>query len=152
MLLPVLHMYMPQSLQCSSIMTITGLPFDTKRYSVLQRDHERNTLTLIRLVTTHLHLLATVLTMASAPVQCEVLSYLWRRPVSCVGAQVGGATASHPLGPWTKMPQNPILRPGSTGSWDAGMVASATILKFGPNNWTMWYEVSSFGTHCCWVS
>lgn len=77
MLLPVLHMYMPQSLQCSSIMSIIGLPFDTEHYSVLQRDHERNTLTLIRLVTTHPHLLANVLAMVSAPVQCGVLSYLY---------------------------------------------------------------------------
>lgn len=34
--------------------------------------------------------------------------------------QVGGATASHPLGPWTKMRENPILKPGAKGEWDHG--------------------------------
>ena len=64
-------------------------------------------------------------------------------------AVTGGATASHPLGPWTKMPTNPLLSPGAEGEWDHGMVASATILKMGPSNWTMWYEATpgGFGPH-----
>jgi len=75
------------------------------------------------------------------------------RPDAAPGApgyyQVGGATASHPLGPWTKMPTNPLLSPGAEGEWDHGMVASATILKMGPSNWTMWYEATpgGFGPH-----
>lgn len=54
------------------------------------------------------------------------------------GYQVGGATAQHPLGPWTKLPENPLLQPGALSAWDGGMVASSNIVKMGEGNWTMW--------------
>ena len=58
------------------------------------------------------------------------------------GYQVGGATAKHPLGPWTKLPENPLLQPGALSAWDGGEVASSNIVKMGENNWTMWYEAT----------
>ena len=58
------------------------------------------------------------------------------------GYQVGGATASHPLGPWKKLPENPLLGPGALDAWDGGEVASSNIVKMGEGNWTMWYEAT----------
>jgi predicted GH43/DUF377 family glycosyl hydrolase len=58
--------------------------------------------------------------------------------------RIGVAAATHPLGPFTKVPQNPILEPGPKGSWDDGSVACPTILKIGPDKYMMWY--SGIGT------
>ena len=54
------------------------------------------------------------------------------RPDAAPGAkgyyQVGGATATHPLGPWRKMPENPLLRPGKVGEWDHGQSPMPMLL------------------------
>lgn len=54
--------------------------------------------------------------------------------------RVGVATATHPLGPFTKVSQNPILDIGPEGSWEDSAVACPTILKIGPDQYIMWYS------------
>ena len=56
-----------------------------------------------------------------------------------LGYRIGVATASHPLGPWTKYEKNPILDSGPKGSWDAGYVACAAVLKERGDKYYMWY-------------
>jgi hypothetical protein len=59
----------------------------------------------------------------------------WGRP----GYRIGVATAQHPLGPWIKHPNNPLLDLGTPGSWDDVIVACPVILKEGPGKYFMWY-------------
>ncbi len=51
--------------------------------------------------------------------------------------RIGVATASDPLGPWTKYEGNPIL--DVEPSWDAAYVACASILKEQGDKYYMWY-------------
>lgn len=55
------------------------------------------------------------------------------------GYRIGVATASNPLGPWTKHAHNPLLDLGVPGSWDDTIVACPVILKEGPGKYFMWY-------------
>lgn len=55
------------------------------------------------------------------------------------GYRIGVATAKHPLGPWTKSANNPLLDLGTPGSWDDTIVACPVILKEGPGKYFMWY-------------
>ncbi len=58
--------------------------------------------------------------------------------------RIGVATAPHPLGPWTKHGENPILDLGSEGSWDSGegnFVSCAAVLKERENEYYLWYSV-----------
>jgi hypothetical protein len=48
------------------------------------------------------------------------------------GYRIGLATARHPLGPWTKLGDRPLLDPGPPGSWDDHHVACAMVLKEAP--------------------
>ncbi len=54
--------------------------------------------------------------------------------------RIGVATASHPLGPWTKYSKNPILELGRQGSWDDQHVACAFIIKEETDKYYMWYS------------
>jgi predicted GH43/DUF377 family glycosyl hydrolase len=54
------------------------------------------------------------------------------------GGEVGRATASDPLGPWTVDPE-PVLSPGSEGSWDEYMVNGPTVLCDGDDGYVMYY-------------
>jgi len=54
--------------------------------------------------------------------------------------RVGVATATHPLGPFAKVSQNPILDIGPEGSWDDRSVACPTVMKIGPDRYVMWYS------------
>ena len=45
------------------------------------------------------------------------------------GYQIGVATASSPLGPWTKFEGNPIVGYGEDGTWDSESVDCACVLK-----------------------
>jgi hypothetical protein len=56
------------------------------------------------------------------------------------GYRLGVATASHPLGPFRKHGDNPVLDLGSKGSWDDRHVACAMILKEGIDRYLMWYS------------
>lgn len=56
------------------------------------------------------------------------------------GYQLGVATASHPLGPWTKYHGNPVTALGEPGQWDSDNVACGCILKEGTNRYYMWYS------------
>lgn len=54
--------------------------------------------------------------------------------------RLGVATASHPLGPWEKPTQSPVLDLGPKGTWDDQHVACASIIKEGPEKYLMWYS------------
>lgn len=56
------------------------------------------------------------------------------------GYRLGVATASHPLGPFAKHGEAPILTFGPKGSWDEAHVACAMVLKEGSGKYTMWYS------------
>ena len=56
------------------------------------------------------------------------------------GYRIGAATAPHPLGPFTKAPQNPLLDLGPEGSWDELHVACPCIIKQGTDRYLMWYS------------
>ncbi|NQU23365.1 MAG: hypothetical protein HQ567_18955 [Candidatus Nealsonbacteria bacterium] len=56
------------------------------------------------------------------------------------GYQLGVATAAHPLGPFRKHGNKPVLEIGPKGSWDDRHVACAMILKEGVDQYTMWYS------------
>jgi len=56
-----------------------------------------------------------------------------------VGYQIGLATASNPLGPWTKYGDEPLLGVGPAGSWDDLHVACATVLREAPDKYLMFY-------------
>lgn len=54
--------------------------------------------------------------------------------------RIGVATARHPLGPWSKRENEPVLDLGAEGSWDDASVACAFILKEAPERYFMWYS------------
>jgi predicted GH43/DUF377 family glycosyl hydrolase len=60
--------------------------------------------------------------------------------------RLGVATSDHPLGPFKKYGDNPILEYGEEGSWDDTHVACAYIMKEGnekENKYYMWYSGST---------
>lgn len=57
-----------------------------------------------------------------------------------LGYRIGLATAGHPLGPWVKYGDQPILDLGPKGSWEDKHVASAFVLKEKPGKFVMWYS------------
>jgi hypothetical protein len=64
------------------------------------------------------------------------------------GYQVGVASSNHPLGPFKKHGDGPVLKVGPKGSWDGGDVACAMVLKDGNEDepkYYMWY--SGGGSH-----
>lgn len=56
------------------------------------------------------------------------------------GYRLGVATASHPLGPFRKHGDKPVLELGPKGSWDDRHVACAMVLKEGVGRYLMWYS------------
>lgn len=66
--------------------------------------------------------------------------YLYYHASGDGGYQVGVATADHPLGPWKKYENNPILKIGPKDSWEHVHVACAFVLKEGPDKYYMWYS------------
>lgn len=56
------------------------------------------------------------------------------------GYRLGVATSAHPLGPFRKHGDRPVLDLGPPGSWDDRNVACAMILKEGPGKYWMWYS------------
>ncbi|MBM4046958.1 MAG: hypothetical protein FJ279_17785, partial [Planctomycetes bacterium] len=63
-----------------------------------------------------------------------------------VGYQVGLATAKHPLGPWQKFGDGPVLTVGPKGSWEDSSVACAAILREKPDRYLMFYSGRSKDT------
>ena len=53
--------------------------------------------------------------------------------------RIGVATAPHPLGPWTKHGDKPIIDIGEQGSWKDRMVACPAVLKEEGNKYYLWY-------------
>jgi hypothetical protein len=56
------------------------------------------------------------------------------------GYRLGVASSTHPLGPFKKHGDKPVLDLGPKGSWDDKYVACAMILKDGPKEYYMWYS------------
>jgi hypothetical protein len=54
--------------------------------------------------------------------------------------RIGVATATHPLGPFKKPANMPLLDLGRRGGWEDLHVACATILKEGADRYYMWYS------------
>jgi len=59
------------------------------------------------------------------------------------GYRIGLAKAPHPLGPWTKHGDKPVLDLGPKGAWDDECVACAAILREAPGKYLMWYSARS---------
>jgi len=57
-----------------------------------------------------------------------------------MGYRIGLATAKHPLGPWTKYGDQPLLGLGPEGTWEDRAVACAFILRDAPGKYYMWYS------------
>ncbi len=53
--------------------------------------------------------------------------------------RIGVASANHPLGPWTKIGDKPLVDVGKPGSWDDGSVACPVVLREKPGKYFMWY-------------
>ncbi|MBI2299787.1 MAG: hypothetical protein HYU66_12745 [Armatimonadetes bacterium] len=56
------------------------------------------------------------------------------------GYRIGVATATSPLGPWTKHPGNPILDLGPEGSWESTHVACAAVHKESVDRYYLFYS------------
>jgi beta-xylosidase len=56
------------------------------------------------------------------------------------GYRLGVASSDHPLGPFKKHGDKPLLDLGPEGSWDDTHVACAMLLKGGDDKYYMWYS------------
>ncbi|MBM4046957.1 MAG: hypothetical protein FJ279_17780 [Planctomycetes bacterium] len=65
-----------------------------------------------------------------------------------VAYQIGLATAKHPLGPWQKFGDGPVLTVGPKGSWDDRTVACAAFLREKPDRYLMFYSGCRKDTPC----
>ena len=54
--------------------------------------------------------------------------------------QIGVALADHPLGPFRRYGDKPVLEAGPEGSWDSSHVACGMVLKEGLDQYYMWYS------------
>jgi hypothetical protein len=67
------------------------------------------------------------------------------------GYRLGVATATHPLGPFRKHGNRPILDLGSPGTWDDRNVACGMVLKEGAGKYLMWYSATGTSpVHAKW--
>ena len=66
--------------------------------------------------------------------------YLYYHGNGGQGYQLGVATSRHPLGPFKKHGDKPILALGKKGSWDDVHVACAMIVRDSPEKYYMWYS------------
>jgi hypothetical protein len=77
--------------------------------------------------------------------------YLYYHATGGGGYQTGVAVADHPLGPFEKVGENPILMTGEEGEWDSRHAACAMVLKEAPNHYLMWYSgLGSAPQHAQW--
>lgn len=63
------------------------------------------------------------------------------------GYRLGVASASHPLGPFRKHGDAPILDSGPEGAWDSGHVACAMVVKENDERYLMWYSGEAGDAH-----
>lgn len=70
----------------------------------------------------------------------ETTDYQQGRSEKC-----GIATATNPLGPWTKSPNNPVLPFGAPGSWDQGGTADPSIYYENGVYWMLYSGLSLNG-------
>jgi hypothetical protein len=71
--------------------------------------------------------------------------YLYYHGKGELGYQIGVATSKHPLGPFKRQGDGPLLRVGPQGSWDDKYVACAFILKERSNKYYMYYSAKGNG-------
>ena len=57
--------------------------------------------------------------------------------------RIGVATATHPVGPWTKQLGKPALDVGAEGEWDSDLVACLAMLKERENEYYMFFSSAS---------
>lgn len=57
--------------------------------------------------------------------------------------RLGVATAPHPLGPWTKYGDAPVIDVGPEAGWESKMVACAAVVKEQENTYYLWYWACS---------
>ncbi len=62
------------------------------------------------------------------------------REQGVVGYQIGVAVADHPLGPFRRHGDKPLIEVGPAGSWDDFHTACAMILKEGLGRYILWYS------------
>jgi hypothetical protein len=63
------------------------------------------------------------------------------------GYRLGVASSDHPLGPFKKHGDKPILEVGPKGSWESIHVACALVRREGPDKYCMWYSGMKPGEH-----
>jgi len=56
------------------------------------------------------------------------------------GYMIGVATAMHPLGPWSRYGDKPLLGVGPEGTWDSGLIACPAVLKERENEYYLFYS------------
>ena len=59
--------------------------------------------------------------------------------------RIGVATATNPLGPFTKYGNGPILELGEKGTWDDRTIACAMVVKIADDRYYMWYSGEGTG-------
>jgi hypothetical protein len=67
------------------------------------------------------------------------------RELGIVGYRIGVVVADHPLGPFKRISDTPLIHVGPKGSWDDKHTACAMVLKEGTDKYYMWYSGSSDG-------
>jgi hypothetical protein len=77
---------------------------------------------------------------ASDAFKDEDTYFLYYHAAGAASYQLGVATAEHPLGPFERYGDAPVLTLGPKGSWDDAMVACAMVLKEADDRWLMWYS------------
>jgi predicted GH43/DUF377 family glycosyl hydrolase len=68
--------------------------------------------------------------------------HMWYAGGEYFSWQIGYATSENGS-TWTKYPNNPVLREGSAGSWDAKSVAWSSVIDSAGAKYKMWYAGSS---------
>ncbi len=71
--------------------------------------------------------------------------YLYYHGKGELGYQIGVATSKHPLGPFERQGNGPLLGVGPPGSWDDKYVACAFILKERSDKYYMFYSAKGHG-------
>ena len=76
--------------------------------------------------------------------------YLYYHATGGGGYQTGVVVADHPLGPFKRLGDAPILTLGPEGEWDSQHAACAMVLKDSPGRYLMWYSGIGGRQHPQW--
>ena len=66
------------------------------------------------------------------------------------GYRLGAATANHPLGPFERHGDAPLVDVGAPGSWDDKHVACAYVMQDDDGRWLLWYSGMKSGVTGRW--